>query len=281
MTVHNYMFESMDDLIQAKRVPFANDRNSRHHLCSDPGQGQLRWVCADRDVRSNADIKKHLAAQVFPAGVARVEKLAAELTAPSPVSRRRKACRADSGDELDMSRVWQGDIENAWRTMRREASVGPSRVLIAINIAGNVNIRAEALAYRGAAAFALATALLDAGYVVSIVACCMTTLNDGDNTPYNAEVSLLQPGGVMDLHKLCSLVASALLFRGVLLDHSLRVSELPLDEGLSKTNGTWDVKKINTVGYDYTAVMERADNHDEASSWLEKQIKGPERRVRL
>lgn len=271
MDKHRYFFDSMDDLIKAKQVPFANEQNSRHHFVDDPGQGQRRWVCADRDVRSNEDISRHLAAQTFPAGVARVEKLAAELSTPTPVSRRRKAVRANSGDELDMSRVWQGDLENAWRTMRRETAIGPNRVLIAINIGGNANIRPEALAYRGAAAFALATALLDAGYIVSIVACNHKRLHDDKNTPYSAEVSLLQPGGVMDLHKLCSLVASALLFRGVLLDHCLRVSELPLGPALGTS--TWDVEKINTIGYDYVAIMEDASNHTQASAWLEKQIK--------
>lgn len=271
MITHNYTFESMDDLIQAKRVAFANEENARHQFTRDPGQGSYRWICADRDARTNDDVCRHLAAQTFPAGVARVEELAATFNAPAPMSRRRKPCRADYGDDLDMSRVWQGDLENAWRTMRREQTVGPSRILIAINIAGSVNIRAEALAYRGAAAFALATSLLDAGYVVSIVACAHTTLNDGSNTPYNAEVSLLQPGGVFDIHKLCSLVASALLFRGVLIDHSLRVSQLPVDEGISrsKSKGTWSA---NSTGFDYTAVMEYADNYAQASAWLQKQI---------
>lgn len=274
-TEHNYKFESLADLIAAKHLPHANPQsanNNRGYLVN-PGRGEPNWMCADRPVYSHADVESHLAAQTFEPGVRRVERLSSQITAPTPKNRRRKPARADSGDELDMGRVWQGDLERAWRTTRREQSVGPSRVLIVVQINASYNTPSEELACRGAAALALASVLRESGYTVSIVAVSHNTLLDGHRTPYNAEITVLAPDQELDLHKLASILASSLVFRGVIVDHEQRVSEHPVEPGTSMSRDL-DITEIDTTGYDMVATLDKntVTSRETAAVWLKQQL---------
>ena len=274
MTVHNYKFESMADLIAAKELPYAFPDNAKNsYQTRDLQSYEGRWVCADRDIHSHTDVKNLLAEQTFPQGVARVEKLASELTIPTPINRRRKPYRSDAGDDLDMSRVWQGDLEHAWTAMHRAQTVGPSRVLVVVDVSAPGMVEPKTMAFRGAAALAYAAASQDAGYTVAINAACHLTLNDADGSPYTAEVTLLPPGHELDIHKLSNLIASALLFRGVIMDHMVRVGTTRVDEGIGRCQDL-DLKKLDAAGYDHVAVIDRRNVKDQqsAQAWLAQNI---------
>lgn len=265
---HKYLFETMDALAKVHSLPFAYAENA-HTSYQTPATFSSDWYCQDRPVFNWADIKKHLESPLFQQGVDRISALASEISAPVPVSRRRKPIQSDAGDELDQQRVWQGDLEHAWRATRREQSTGPSRVLILINAAASWNVSSQEMAIRGAAALALADALVSAGYTVQISAAVESKLTNTAKTRYSAEVVLLSASAMLDLHKLASLIASALLFRGVLMDHMTRVCPTALAPGVGYLE---DLKSdtVDATGYDYVATIENGQlcNEYDAKQWL-------------
>ena len=270
-TKYEYRFDSISEMVEAiGAAPKVTSNTPSNHIFS---YATASWFCEHRKVRSLDDVRGHLNAQTFEPGVAQVAELAAQLSAPTPVSRRRKPIRAAEGDELDMGRVWQGDLEHAWRNTKREQSVGPSRVLVAVQINAHAGVSAERLAWRGATALAYTSTLLDAGFVVELVACVRNTLLDNTRTPYSCDVTLLPAGGQLDIHKLASLVASGLLFRGVILPHELIVSEQKLDYGISQSRGPLNTRQLDGTGFDYVAVIgEREETQYNAESWLKTNI---------
>lgn len=270
-TKHEYRFDSIGELVEAISAPPKIEHNAPERF-QFSGE-RTDWFCAHRPVRTLDDVLGHLNAQTFEPGVQQVTELASQLSAPTPVSRRRKPIRAAEGDELDMGRVWQGDLEHAWRNTQREQSVGPSRVLLAVQINASAYVRAEDLAWRGATALAYTSALLDAGFVVELVACSRNELLDGKNTHYSCDVTLLPAGGQLDVHKLASLVASGLLFRGVILSHELIVSEIKLNGGISTNQGALTASQLDGTGFDYVAVIgEHEQTKRGAEVWLKTNI---------
>jgi hypothetical protein len=241
----DYKFDSVGELVAALNTPFVCAENARHGQDNDGP-----WYCSDRKPATYEARVAALNEPTFPAGVLRVEKMMANLQAPTPTSRRRRPARAEAGDELDMGRVWDGDLENAWRTMRRERSVGPSRVLIVVDCGAHAGIDSDAMAQQGAAALALARTLLDSGYVVQIVAATTCLPMTRTAMTYTMEVMVLGAGEEVDIHKLASLTASALLFRAAVLGHQARVLPEVADYGLSRRAGT---PAVDTAGFDYVA----------------------------
>jgi hypothetical protein len=270
-TKHEYRFDNIGELVEAiGATPKVESNDSSRHVFT--ASKLSSWFCEHRKVRSLADVRAHLSAQTFDPGVAQVTELAAQLSAPTPVSRRRKTIRGAEGDELDMGRVWQGDLEHAWRRTKREQSLGPSRVLVAVQINASAVVSAKRLAWRGATALAYTSALLEAGYVVELVACSRNSLLDDKNTRYSCDVTLLPAGGQLDVHKLSSLVASGLLFRGVLIPHMLIVSEGRLVYGVS-LNQELKASQIDGTGFDYVAVIDGCqESQDAAEHWLKTNI---------
>jgi hypothetical protein len=106
----------------------------------------------------------------WPEGAARVEKMAEALRwadLPQPRSIRRKPrFSEDGGDELCMDRYQEG--RPFWRTAKREWSIGPSVLTIAVQIGAPAYRRSEELFWRGACAIALAGLLEEAGYSVEL-----------------------------------------------------------------------------------------------------------------
>jgi hypothetical protein len=269
------VFESLEELASVASMPHAFEANVNHRYYTDESIGKEGggWVCADRPVHSFADIKRHLNAPLFPEGVARIEELAKGLQAPSPISRRRKPVRADAGDELDMGRVWDGDLEHAWRATRREQAFGPSRVLIAVNVVASYNTSPSEMALRGAAALALATSLKEAGYTVSIIGVTDITVGTQNGERLTAEAKLLNPDSELDIHKLASLIASGLLFRGVMMDYIVRVAPTRVDGGVG-TPRTLSDDSFDRSGYDYVATVDDGELQStrDAQAWLVKHM---------
>lgn len=273
MSHYKYKFPTLESLAQVGSLPHACEANVKHSFYRV--RNGSTWFCADRPVYEWSDIAKHLRSPLFQAGVDRIQKIAAKLTAPSPKSRRRRPVRAAAGDELDIQRVWQGDLDTAWRTTRREQSIGPSRVLLVVDAMASASTESNELAARGAAVLALADLLCGAGYAVQIVAACEDSgFMAGDyDSRYSCEVTLLEAGQVLDLHKLASLIASGLLLRGVILDHIVRIGPRVVTPGIGHVErlkpDTYDAS-----GFDYVAVC---NNHDvtgerTAESWVKQHL---------
>lgn len=269
----DYKFDSIGELLAMRAKPHVNPTNGpgKHSYYRVYDQG---WICSDRSPDTQDEVSALLKAQTFKKGVDRVNRIAADLTAPAPITRARRRVHTDAGDELNISRVWDGELERAWTTTKRAAAVGPSRVLIVLNAAASFNTHAGELASRGATALAAVNALLEAGYVVSLVAAAHNKLFDAPGTDYKMSVTILEPGQALDIHKLASLIASALLFRGVMMDHMLRSNEHAVGGAVSSVREL-AVKHLDTQGYDRVWILEHkeATNAPAGQSWLNQKFK--------
>jgi len=91
---------------------------------------------------------------------------------PKAVGLGRRLVRGDQGDELDIHAVNRGDISRAWTSRKRMIKRGKSAVRIVCDIAGNCNVDASTLQWRGVAALCVAEIMTGAGYKTEIVAAC-------------------------------------------------------------------------------------------------------------
>lgn len=144
------------------------------------------------------------------AGVARAYEMLGALDLPNiqPVSIKRKAKRSDQGDELDIHRVYAGDLERAWSVCERAARSHVGGIInIAVNAGLNYNQHADELFWRSAAAVVLADKLTEAGYNVGI------DMVSGCNSPtYEIKrsaisVSLKQPSDPLDISTMTTALA--------------------------------------------------------------------------
>jgi hypothetical protein len=231
------------------------------------------FICADRrTLRTYPEALDALKAAAFPEGVARVEKLAAELVAPTPRSIRRKVTRSDHGDEISMDRVWTGHLETAWTRAHRVATAGASRVAIGIQASDNSQISAEAIAWRGVAALALCDALEAAGYTVNLRAMVRAKYSylGSDRGRYAVDVTIKADGTPLDVNAAANLVASTAMFRGACFRHIIVSAQAEITSGL----GSNDFGAPEPLaGYDYNCEATTAIRDAKtAQAWIEAQI---------
>ncbi len=89
---------------------------------------------------------------------------------PLPRDIRRRPSWGDDGDEIDIHRVYDGRLDDAWRKMRRALMTADQVVTIATNWGGNANVDQNQMMWSDAAAIALADALESRGYRTELVA---------------------------------------------------------------------------------------------------------------
>lgn len=88
--------------------------------------------------------------------------------APRATDIRRRMIWTDNGDEIEMQRVYSGNLDTAWRRTRRVNVSGPVRVRIAVDALAHAIVDSAEMRWRGVAAMRLADALTEAGYMVEI-----------------------------------------------------------------------------------------------------------------
>lgn len=146
----------------------------------------------------------------WTAGVKRAYEMLGELDLPNiqPVSIRRKMKRRDQGDELDIHRVYAGDLERAWTASERAARSHVGGIInIAVNAGLNYNQHADELFWRSAAAVVLADKLTEAGYNVGIDMVSGCEEPTYKITKSTISVSLKQPSDPLDIATLTTALA--------------------------------------------------------------------------
>ena len=264
----NYSYETLAELVAASRKPCTNAANVQH-LDNVSGRG---FICADRrEVSTYSQANAELSRPLFEAGAARVEKLAREIVAPTPQSIKRKLLKGAEGDELDMHRVWAGDLERAWTRARRTRTVSVSRVLVCVYMSANATVDSAVIAWRGVAGLALCEALEAAGYSVAVRAIVQCDLTDAKRTPYSLEVTAKHESEPLDLHKAANLLASTLLFRGVVFQHLIAHAPLAISSGLGSDRP--ERATVDWAGFDHVAlVTDAVRNAATASAWVSAQV---------
>lgn len=265
-----WSYDSLSELVSdaMRRTPaYADNHLARHE--TDMGAG---WMCSDRrHIRDFASAARAMSEPLFPAGVARIERLTKLINAPTPVSIRRRVVRGAEGDELSMQHVWQGDLDHAWSRAKRQHTVAASRVLINVFVGAPSGESSEGIAWRGVAALALADALEAGGYTVAIRAMRRSSLLGRGN--HDVDVTIKPEGEPLDLHKAASLIASTLLFRGVLLRHAVMNCETLVGGGISSTSYERQDDVRDAQGFDACFVAGREiSNARAASDWVSAAI---------
>jgi len=109
-------------------------------------------------------------------GAKRIESFAQELNVDAEISAafenlpsaRRKLTWQDKGEEIDMGRVYCGQLETAWRGSKRRAG-GVRAISLIMQQGGNGSCNDEALFWNGAAGVVLAQLLEENGYAVELI----------------------------------------------------------------------------------------------------------------
>lgn len=132
-----------------------------------------------------------------------------------PTSIRRIRYRGEQGDDLDIHRVYRGELDTAWEYRKRgsRSSVG-RHITIVCNIAANCNVSADKLFWRGASALRLAETLESAGYCVRLVAGMGASGIDSDGNVDNGYLfEIKSPDQPIDIANLASIVCLPGYFR--------------------------------------------------------------------
>lgn len=131
----------------------------------------LEWMGLQQDAKpgeGHYTATRRIVREGWPRGVALLADVASKVQAPNPISIRRRVRWMDAGDSLDMQRVYNGNVDTAWRTVKRGASAGVSRIRILVDSIATGGTDASRMRWRGVAALKLADLMTEAGYSVQV-----------------------------------------------------------------------------------------------------------------
>lgn len=144
------------------RGPFIQNAQSRDAFKSSTGDASWYGSASKEAVRAELGGD-------WTRGFARIDKNLKTLSAPAVQSVRRSQVWSDAGDNVDMDKVWGGNLETAWRTSKRLSRTIPPSFRLIVSCGISAYTSADVLFWKGAATIRLAQALSDAGYNLEIV----------------------------------------------------------------------------------------------------------------
>ena len=127
------------------------------------------WHGLERGITSKPQVAR-IMNEGWSEGAARLTQALDSISIPPAQSVRRRREWGDQGDELDMQRVYNGALDQAWRRMSRRRGSGRRRVHVFTDICAPNQITADALFWRAAATVKLVDLLSKAGYNVEMSA---------------------------------------------------------------------------------------------------------------
>jgi hypothetical protein len=196
-----------------------------------------------------------------------------------PTSIRRIRYRGEQGDDLDIHRVYRGELDQAWEYRKRgcRSSVG-RHITIVCNIAANCSIKASQLFWRGASALRLAETLESAGYSVRIVAGMGTRgidTKDNVNSGYLFEIK--SPEQPVDVANLAAIVCLPGYFR--IIGFGMKVwacntNGLTADRGLGYTTQEYLERAVSEWYPSDYCIVQSGEVLDQksAESWIDSTI---------
>lgn len=192
--------------LRAMKPKFASHVQGHSH-------GGASWL----GVGSTAEVAEILD-HGWKVGLERVRKALAKLSLPVLPSIRRHKVRADFGDEIDMQRVYSGNLAQAWGATKRRIDprkkATPTCVGIVVRLGGNCGTSAEQLFWQGAAAVALVDMLKKSGRACKLTAFYHGSDSSADGTTEcMVDFKVVEPGQQPDLEKLASTLCLAGFFR--------------------------------------------------------------------
>lgn len=149
----------------------AENPSNQPYLESFKNHDDRAWMGIADDVKDGErmlDATLRLVRDGWRKGVDLMAEVADKITAPTPKAIRRQQRWKDSGDDVDMQRIWGGNLDNAWRGTVRDYRSGPQRVRLLVDAIESGGNGAEGMRWRGVAALKLCDLLTEAGYSVQI-----------------------------------------------------------------------------------------------------------------
>lgn len=169
-------------------------------------------------------------------GAKRMREAIGEVEAPIAEDIRRRPRWGEDGDEIDMQRVWTGELDRAWFGCKPANGCAPKYVRLLVHVGALSSVSAEQMFYRGAACSILADALEEAGYRVEIVAYSRSNSVEAGSggrgrrrrrsasrpdAKYAMTVPVKQSDESLDLERLAVVTAHAAMFRVAVWAHRL------------------------------------------------------------
>ncbi len=187
-TEHHVTYNSVAEYVAAKP--------SRANWRFDQHSGDFRgrdWL----GVNTRAEVDRILERGVWPEGLERMERELHGFDDVDPArSIKRRARWMDQGDELDIHRVYSGQLTTAWRKTQRSSVRSSQNIVIPFPLFITYRDNADRLFWAGAAAIKLADLLTTAGYNVMLVGTTSIKFN-GHRThiklvvkPFNAPLDI-------------------------------------------------------------------------------------------
>lgn len=121
---------------------------------------------------NSIDEVKQIIEHGWPEGLEKARKDLSVVQLPRLRNVRRRRARASFGDDIDMQRVYAGDLDRAWGTTHREIGLNQThqRIVLVCNLSTSAHIKSERCFWRGAATTIIADTLVNSGRSVKIAA---------------------------------------------------------------------------------------------------------------
>lgn len=203
------------------------------------------------------DATRRLIRDGWRKGVDLMSEISKDISLPAPRMIRRAQRWMEQGDDVDMQRIWSGNLEQAWRGTHRDFRSGPQRVRLLIDAIETGGEDADTMRWKGVAALKLADALTEAGYSVQIesVIHCPDS-SEGGKHKFTCRVIVKDYTSPVDLLTLAATTAMPAFFRSLIHYWGLKVA---------KHHRSWG------VSYNVSIKLKPemfADEHDNAAAFV-------------
>lgn len=268
-------FDTLADAVAASRFSQKANRNTWAdlELGQNPGAAEGEsWFGLPQSRAAGVEAVRNAIEHGWPDGVRKMQEALADLgTTATPRSVRRTRRWTDSGDSVEMPRVWAGRVDVAWQRCHRAERTAQQTVTIAANITALKKVDARALFWRGAAVLKLSDLLTDAGYNVRIDAVRHAREAFTNGQGITQRVTVKDHRAPLNLNSLAATVCLSGFFRVVLFQNQCHAGAT-VRKGMGKS----DTYRSTSGEIDG---VEHCMSAEAARAWIERslaQIEGRE-----
>lgn len=168
---------TLGEFLVAAGQPAANPSNTDALRQFREERSDIDWMGLTNEIKARETAfacTVRLVTDGWRNGLDLLSQVADKITAPTPKTVRRYQRWQASGDDVEMQRIWTGNLDYAWRGTHRDTRHGPQRVRILIDAIESGGNGADGMRWRGVAALKLSDLLTEAGYSVqveSVISC--------------------------------------------------------------------------------------------------------------
>lgn len=228
---YNYTYNSLADLIERVHLKPSKE-NEQHNVALRFRNDFMEGWGSSREWYG-IDVKKP--SQVIEAiqngykeGFEAIRAASGHFEIAPIKSVRRQRIRGDQGDDLDILRVYSGNIDSAWTRTQRANNGGAygKQITFAVDVGGNCGMNADKMKWRGAYAAALADRYAEAGYSVELYAyAAVNNIGQKNGNGMNVIVKLLDSAEPYDLEKLANTISFPGFFRTLIFEALITIPE--------------------------------------------------------